>query len=62
MTGTTPVPDPTQPECRSVRTAAVIDGVEYEYLVLEHDGPCVFVDHQCSCGRLDVGIIEGDGS
>lgn len=21
------------------------------------DGPCVFVDLQCSCGRMDLGII-----
>ena len=25
---------------------------------IEHDGPCVFVDHQCSCGRLDVGVTR----
>ncbi len=24
-----------------------------------HDGPCVFVDHQCSCGLLDIGIVRG---
>lgn len=24
----------------------------------EHDGPCVFVDHQCSCGKLDIGIVS----
>lgn len=23
---------------------------------LAHDGPCVFVDSQCRCGRLDLGI------
>lgn len=23
-----------------------------------HDGPCVFVDGQCSCGILDLGIVR----
>lgn len=23
---------------------------------LEHDGPCVFVDGECACGMLDLGL------
>jgi hypothetical protein len=25
---------------------------------LIHDGPCVFVDGQCSCGLLDLGVVD----
>lgn len=24
-----------------------------------HDGPCVFVNNECSCGRMSIGIIDG---
>ena len=24
----------------------------------EHDGPCVFIDGQCSCGVLDLGVVR----
>jgi hypothetical protein len=39
--------------------------VEYSFyggtiIRVEHDGPCVFVDDQCSCGILDLGVVEGD--
>ncbi len=23
-----------------------------------HDGECVFIEHQCSCGKLDIGMVR----
>lgn len=36
----------------AVRWVEVVPGG----FVLEHEGPCVFVDGECSCGVLDLGL------
>lgn len=48
---------PDQPEVRAVLTPIISDDGELlgEMTHFEHDGWCEFVDHQCSCGRLEVG-------
>lgn len=51
---------PVRPEVRSERFVQVVDGHRYEGVQLTHDGPCVFVDHRCSCGRLDIGIVRDE--
>lgn len=43
-----------------VRKTFELDGVDYEIMVVQHpEGvECVFEDRQCSCGKLNIGVVE----
>ncbi len=49
-----------QPPTRTERVQGFVNGQPMTLVRLVHDGPCVFVDHQCSCGLLDIGIVRDD--
>lgn len=47
-----------QPEIRWVEYDVPPEMGTGKFVRAEHDGPCVFVDKQCSCGVLDIGIVR----
>jgi len=48
---------PGQPPVYGEHFELIVAGRRMAGTRLVHDGPCVFVDDECSCGVLDLGII-----